>query len=488
MFSEQSSVNSYKGIRVTILGLGTFGGGAAAARFLAERGAAVTLTDLRNEEQLQQALAEVDDVSFEAVHLGGHPYEAFERADMIVVNPAVKPDSDVIQRCRDSGAAIISEIELFLKHNAASVVAVTGSNGKSTTAALTQQLLASHLKERGSNAWLGGNIGNSLLPCVAEIHKNDVVVLELSSFQLHYLASTKFSPRVAVVTNFAANHLDWHPSLDHYRISKQQILRHQTREDFAILPNDLEDNEIDGGMSLSPWRVRGQRLQFGGSDQGEDGAFWEDGSLILRRGRFEDAVRMDAPATLPGVHNRHNITAAACAAWCLGADPAEFANVLTNYKGLPHRLQLVAPVVSDEVSNDRGIRFYNDSLATTPESAVAALTSFSQPCVIIAGGSDKGVDLSAMAETIHQRACGAVLIGATAHELQRQLEGLSSSQQGPVVRIADDFENAFSLAVEVAPQGSIVLLSPGCASYGWFKDFRERGERFTQLAQQWLQK
>lgn len=471
--AELSTITDYTGRKVTVLGLGTFGGGVAAALFLANRGAVVTVTDLRPESELQDAVRQLNDVPIAGMFLGEHPVAAFEDLELLVVNPAVKPQSQIVEDCRSRGAIITSEIALLLHHNPAPVVAITGSNGKSTTAALTHHLLQSKVAATGNRVWLGGNIGNSLLPCVDDIQSDDIVVLELSSFQLHALRDSGFAPEVAVVTNFDPNHLDWHGTLDHYRTSKQVLLRRQTRSQVTVLPAELDT--ADG------WRVRGQCLRFGTLDDGEDGVFLDSGSLILRRGRTEDAVRMDQPSQLPGQHNRQNIAAAACAAWSMGADADGFGSALVRYEPLPHRLQLVA--------HGRGLRFYNDSLATTPESSIAALESFSQPCVIIAGGSDKGSDLRSFAAAIDETAVAAVLIGETANTLSGQLTEFRSVDQAKppcIVNVAEDFEHAFSLAVEVAPQGSIVLLSPGCASFGWFKDFRERGDRFRNLALQWL--
>jgi UDP-N-acetylmuramoylalanine--D-glutamate ligase len=470
--ADLSSVSDYTGMKVTVMGLGTFGGGVAATRFLAQRGAVVTVTDLRPEVELQDSLQQLDDVPIAGIFAGAHPDTAFTGTQLLVVNPAVKPGNVIVEQFRNRGAIITSEIGLFLHHNPASVVAVTGSNGKSTTAALTCQLLEQHVAAHGNSVWLGGNIGHSLLPSLTDIQSDDIVVLELSSFQLYALASSGFAPRVGVVTNFSPNHLDWHPTLEHYRTAKQIMLRRQGQHDVAVLPPDLND-AADG------WRVRGQCLRFGTSDDGEDGAFLEHGSLILRRGHIEDAVRINQPSQLPGAHNGRNIAAAACAAWSMGADVNHFDAALAKYEPLPHRLQLVA--------DGRGLRFYNDSLATTPESAIAALRSFSTPCVIIAGGYDKGSDLRAFAEAIHAKTVAAVLIGDTANSLAQHLSSLSSAEQQFHLDVAKDFEDAFSLAVAVAPQGSIVLLSPGCASYDWFRDFRERGDRFRNLALQWLQ-
>jgi len=465
---QSAEITEYQSRRVTIFGLGTFGGGVAAARFLASHGAHVTISDLRTEQQLADSLSQLSDLKIAATYLGEHPDAAFDDAELVVVNPAIKPDNPHVQRCRERGAVITSELELFLQHNPAKVIAVTGSNGKSTTAALTHHLLKDYLTSVDQRAWLGGNIGTSLLPDVDQIRADDWVVLEVSSFQLHWLRESQFAPTIAVITNFAPNHLDWHGTLQHSHASKQVLLQRQNRDHVAVIADDAE----------TEWRVRGVTMRFGTNDGGEDGAYLDDGVMILRRGRDEDAVRFNAPPQLPGNHNRNNIAAAVCAAWCAGADPERFLSVLNSFQPLPHRLQLVA--------EGRGLRFINDSLATTPESAIAALQAFSSSCVIIAGGSDKGADLSAMVDAIRQRAIAVVLIGDTAHKISLALTAESDNKSTPKTIIASDFNQAFQQAVALAPEGSIVLLSPGCASYGWFRDFRERGERFTELALQWL--
>ncbi|MEZ6129671.1 MAG: UDP-N-acetylmuramoyl-L-alanine--D-glutamate ligase [Planctomycetaceae bacterium] len=468
-----SQIESYKGRRITIMGLGAFGGGVQAARFLAQRGADVTITDLRSEEQLAESLQQLADVPLHALFLNDHPESAFEGTELLIVNPAVKPDSRIVEECRRRGTIISSEIELFLHHNVGRVVAVTGSNGKSTTSALIYRLLKDNSALADRRIRLGGNIGTSLLPDVDNIRQTDLVILELSSFQLHQLRQSEFAPAVAVVTNFAVNHLDWHGSVDHYRAAKQVILRRQRRDDIAVLP-DVFDEDIGAPV----WRARGEHLRFGLRDQGEDGAFLEDGTLILRRGHFEDAVRLNVPALLPGDHNRLNVAAAGAAAWVAGADPNDFGSALGNFRPLEHRLQLVA--------QGRGLRFYNDSIATTPESAIAALRTFSQRCVILAGGADKGSDLTDFADVIQQRASGAVLLGQTAEQLEQLLDRFNQRPPVVPVRIANDFSDAFRAAVALAGQSGIVLLSPGCASFGWFRDFRERGEQFTKLAREWI--
>ncbi len=485
----------YSGIRATVMGLGRFGGGQAAAKFLAEQGAEVTLTDLKSETELADSLAALRGVSIRRFMPGGHPNEAFEDCQLLVVNPAVKPGDPHVVAAADRGAEITTEIELFLRHNPASVIAVTGSNGKSTTTALIHHLLTQPAQAAGPvRAWLGGNIGISLLDRLPEMTAADLVVLELSSFQLELLRRKRFRPNVAVLTNFSPNHLDWHGSESAYRTAKQGIFDAQTMDDVSIMPLSTD--------SSAPWRTRGQRFEFGLHDTGEDGAFLEHDTLLLRssRGSFEDAVRIAVPSQLPGLHNRLNIAAAACAAWQAGADPEQFSSALQSFRPLPHRLQIVA--------ERAGRQFWNDSIATTPESAIMALRVFSKPVVLLAGGYDKGQDLSSFADEIRRRVAAVVLMGQTAESLgdliESRLAGAGSgpseeigarspvqlnnadrSDGCPVVRLANDFSDAFAQAVALSRQGGIVLLSPGCASYGWFRDYRERGELFTKLAKEW---
>jgi len=471
----RNATNDYVGVAATIMGLGGFGGGVAAARFLAMHGAIVTVTDLKNETELTEALRMLSDVPIHRVITGGHPDEAFTHCQLLVVNPAVKPDHAIVSRLRNQGVEVTTEIQLFLKHNPAPVVAVTGSNGKSTTTALIHHLLthaSASIKgqTKPGRVWLGGNIGISLLDRLPEMSGADIVVLELSSFQLEALRKKNFRPQIAVLTNFSANHLDWHGTEAAYRSAKQAIFDAQTADDVSIVP------ETDAAPL--EWRTRGQRLCFGIADTGEDGAFLEGGDLILRsaRGAFEDAVRTDVPAQLPGVHNRRNVAAAACAAWQAGADPERFSAALKSFQPLPHRLQMVA--------EQSGRQFWNDSIATTPESAIMALRVFPGRSILLAGGYDKGQNLSSFADEIRQQARAVILMGQTAGAL-RDLVNSGDPKSGIKVCQAKDFEDAFAQAVALSQQGDIVLLSPGCASYGWFRDYRERGEVFTQLARDW---
>lgn len=429
----------YRDRRVTVMGLGKFGGGAAAARFLAERGARVTVTDLQSPEELSSSLALLDDVPIERQVLGRHYADDFTSADLVVVNPAVPRRHGLLQLARRHHVPLTTEISLFWHHHRGRVIGVTGSNGKSTTAAMIHHILS----HAGFTARLGGNIGVSLLDQVDDIAPNDWTVLELSSFQLEWLDEQQVSPQIAVVTNFSPNHLDRHGTLEQYRHAKQAILRWQSGESVAVL------NAVD--TDVISWPTRGQKVEC------------DHKNIELRQ------------LSLPGRHQRENAALAIGAAEEVGVNRATSTHALRSFRGLPHRQQVVA---------ERQARvFVNDSLATTPESAIAALHSFDQPIVILAGGADKGVDLSEFASEIARRAKFAALMGDTATTLAELLKKRDCPPER--YRVCRTFEEAFDHACAASVEGDVVLLSPGCASFGWFQNFADRGERFAQLALEW---
>lgn len=445
LMGQESIQTDFRGKRVTVMGLGRFGGGVAVVRFLAERGASVTVTDLLPAAELEASLAQLDGCPLTGLHLDGHRDRDFTEADLIVVNPAVPQNSPYLDPARRRNVPLTSEMNLFWQHNRGRVIGVTGTNGKSTTAAMIHCLL----QAAGLRCWLGGNIGNSLLPVVDEIMPHDWVVLELSSFQLEDLNRLKRSPQVAVVTNFSANHLDRHGSVTAYRQAKQTILRWQRPDDIAILNGDDPD--------VSQWMTQG-RIYLARRDS--HGAQWED---VIQ---------------LPGEHNRRNAMLAACAAATIGVPDDAIRKGLQRFTGLTHRLQFVAEI--------NGRRFYNDSKATTPEATIAALGSFSHPVILLAGGYDKRVDLSAMAEAITENTKAVALMGQTAQALaehMRRVHGQWESPGEPTMRICGTFDEAFRWAVEQSQPGDVILLSPGCASYDSFRNFDERGNRFVELVQ-----
>ncbi len=445
--------------KITIMGLGTFGGAIAATKFLAERGAIVTVTDLASEEELQQSLAALDDVSLHAVHLNGHVEEDFTEADIVLVNPAVQRDNYFVQLAKQAGSRLTSEMNLFWQLNRGKIVGVTGSNGKSTTAAMIHSIVSAS----EHRCYLGGNIGYSLLDVVEEIEPEEIVILELSSFQLEDISHLMGSPCISVVTNFSPNHLDWHGSTDAYRKAKQTIFNWQCPEGIAIRPANHDD--------VASWNTYGRTLCFGQDDSSDGVFFTEKGDALIRHAGKEKIILLSNWLQVRGDHNVQNALAAICTAVALDIPLEIIEQGIKTFLPLPHRLQFVG--------KKNEIQFYNDSLATTPESAIAALNSFDEPLLLIAGGYDKQVDLDAFTNEMIQKCKAVALIGETALEMSEALDRHSFHQYQTCETLAE----AFAKLVDQASAGDVVLLSPGCASYGMFLNFAERGEMFIELVE-----
>ena len=460
---------NFTGRRVTVMGLGTFGGGVAAARFFYEQGAVVTVTDLRSRAELAESLASLRDLPELRFRLGGHEQRDFIDADLLVVSPAVKPGNALVDAARESGTPVTSELRLFWERCPARIIGVTGSNGKSTTATLIHDVL----KADGRRVWLGGNIGRSLLPQLDAIDPDDWVVLELSSFQLTDLDSQRLSPHVAVVTNFAPNHLDWHGSLQNYRAAKQAILRWQCSTDFAVRHASGPDSE---------WPTKAQALFCRCSDgpgmirrasvAGPDGARWAD--------RQEVTIEFARCPQLTSPHQQSNAALASATGLALGAAPEAIVAAMESYSGIPHRFQILGDF--------QARRFINDSASTTPESTIAALEALESPPVLIVGGSEKGCLLEPLAESIAARASAAVMIGPVQGRLAKVVDSVlvaskTSSSRMPLqaVRRCDSLTAAFEAALECSSPGSTVLFSPGFSSGAMFRNYADRGLEFVDL-------
>ncbi len=442
------------------MGLGSFSGGVSAARFMARRGARVVVTDLATPDRLTESLAAIAGEGVAAVHLGGHREQDFRDAEIVVASPAVRKDNRFLQIARAAGARVTTEMNLFFELCPAPIVGVTGSNGKSTTTAMIHAML----RAAGRSAWLGGNIGRSLLEHVDTIQPTDTIVLELSSFQLEDLGEMGRSPHVAVITTFTPNHLDRHPSMDEYRGAKQEILRHQSPGDFAVLNADDPD--------VALWPTRCSTQFYGLADHGRDGCFLDGDAVVWRRERSELRFGLLDALRLPGRHNQSNAVGAACAALALGAEAVAVRAALAAFQTLPHRLELVA-----EFS---GRRFIDDSIATTPESTLAALDSLAQPIWLIAGGSDKGLDLGPVARRIAQRVEGVALLGQTGSTLRRLLEESDRAGERLRIQTCDSMDKAVRWCSEMSQAGDVILLSPACASFGMFHNFVDRARAFRR--------
>jgi UDP-N-acetylmuramoylalanine--D-glutamate ligase len=432
---------------VTVLGLGLAGGGSGVARFLAKQGAKVTVTDQKNEAELKESVAELAGLPI-TFHLGGHRSEDFTAADLVVVNPAIPPTSPEVALAVANGIPLEAEMNLFLKRcPARTIVGVTGSNGKTTTTALIGEVL----KRGRAKVWVGGNIGRSLLE--EPIAPDDVVVLELSSFQLENLDSIRRSPTVSVVMNLTPNHLDRHGTMEAYAAAKHVIVKHQCPEDVKVL--NADDPLV--AAFTSPSRTLTFSLR-GKADAYAHGDLIETTALPVHVGGRK----------IPGWFNLQNMAAATLAATAVWPDAIYAArDVFVNFPGVEHRLELVGKF--------GGVKYYNDSIATNPESTIAALDTLEGGIVILLGGRDKNLDFTALGKRVAERVRVAVLLGETASKIAAAIPA------GPEVRRAATFEEAVAVAKRSALPGETVLLSPACASFDMFRNFAERGRRFKEL-------
>jgi len=445
------------------MGLGKFGGGIGAAKFLAEKGAEVTVTDLKSRDELSESVKKLNGLGIRFV-LGRHEIKDFTEAQLVVVSPAVPRDSDYIRAARRAGIPLRTEIGLFIERCPAPVCGITGSNGKTTTVSM----LKSILEHSGKPHRVGGNIGGSLLSDLSNISPDDLVVLELSSFQLEWLKEIAWSPHIAAVLNILPNHLDRHGTLTEYTNAKAVILEHQKTSDKAVLVRD------DPGSRSFSQRTRGH-ITWVGSKLDIPGITLDEGTIVIRSWRKITPIISASLINVPGRHSVMNAMAAAACAREMGLDNQAIAEGLGSFKGLPHRLELLGTY--------RGVTFYNDSKATTPEAAAAGVEAFEAPVIPIFGGYDKGVSFGNMARRLAGRVRWAALIGETAPALSRALE-----REDVVVSVYGSLGKAFKACISRAQEGDIVLLSPGCASYDMFADFEERGEVFRGMVKKYARK
>jgi UDP-N-acetylmuramoylalanine--D-glutamate ligase len=442
------------GKRVLVVGLGR--SGVAAARLCAAKGAQVTVNDAKPAAELESALAGLP--SSVRREVGGHPAPLFLDQDMIVVSPGI-PALAALEAARRQGVRITGELELASWFIESTIVAITGTNGKSTTTTLCGAILAA----RGQPTFVGGNLGTPLAEVVDTPagRLGGTCVVEVSSFQLETVRT--FRPQVAVLLNISADHLDRHPDLDSYIAAKQRIFAAQTGSDFAVI--NIDDPNVETAARTIHSRCilisTHQVLGVGG---------WVDGdSLCLR---LPGGPIEYYPAQLPGLvgrHNHENALAALVAARLLGALPAEARLALVAFRPLPHRMELVGDF------ND--IEFYDDSKGTNVGAVVAALDGFPRKVVLIAGGKDKGGSYAPLAEVLRKQGRAAVLIGEAAPKIRAALEGVLP------VEMAADMDEAVQLAAGMAERGDAVVLSPACSSFDMYRDYAHRAEVFRIAVQ-----
>ena len=464
---------AYANRKVTVMGLGLFGGGVGAARHFAENGAQVTVTDKRSESDLKPSIEALKDLPIRFV-LGKHFEDDFRNADILLVNPGVPLDNPLVAMARGAGARIEFAMNLLFKLTEKNrKIGITGSNGKSTTTALLGEMV----RVMDDRALVGGNIGKCLLSETKNLKSDIPIVLELSSFMLEGMRDMAISPNVAIVTNLSPNHLDRHRTMLEYAEAKLNIIRHQGPEDCAIL--NADDPALTGWDSQTRARV----IRFSVREELEgNAAFLAGDKLVVRWEGVEEVIAHRKSMRLPGVHNVANALAASAAAIAFGVKPWQVAEALSKFSGLPHRLEVVA-------RNDNKVTYYNDSIATTPESAICALASFDGPITLIAGGSDKGSAYDELALSIVRKARRLILLGVTAPKIEEAVRRAAlQCNRCPEILRATTLEHAAMLASNGALPGEAVLLSPACASFDMFRNFQERGELFRALAKKIIER
>lgn len=447
-----------KGRQALVVGLARTG--AAAARFLAARGARVAVSELKPEPAVAAAAA-LRALGV-AVRCGGHDDADFLAADLIVLSPGVPLDLPALGKARGKGIEIISELELAWRFLRGTVVAVTGSNGKTTTTALLGKIFA----DAGRRTQVGGNIGTPLISLVETAADDSVNVVEVSSFQLE--AITSFRPRVAALLNLTPDHLDRHASMSDYVAAKARLFGYQRGDDFAIFN---ADDRL--ATELAP-EVRAQRFWFSRQRRLDVGSYVEDGWVVFADAARRERVLAREDIRLKGQHNLENVLAAVCAARLLAVPTENIRAAVTGFEGVEHRLEFV--------TESRGVAYYNDSKATNVDAALKAIDAFPGNLIVILGGKDKGGDFRPLREPLRVRARHVLLIGAAREKIAAQLDDGFPLEQ--VETLAD----AVARAAALAEPGDVVLLAPACASFDQFENYEHRGRVFKEEVRRQVEK
>ena len=458
-------MENWSGKKVIVIGAARQG--TALSRYLASKGAQVILTDMHSLDDLPANLPDLEKLGIQ-LRLGGHPLELLEGADLVCVSGGVPLTIPFIQAAMQRGIPLSNDSQIFLEACPAQVIGITGSSGKTTTTALVGLMAQKYfeMKQNGHRAWVGGNIGNPLIEQVDQIDEDDLVVLELSSFQLELMTR---SPQIAAILNITPNHLDRHGSMQAYIAAKSRILRFQHPGDVAILNRD-----DPGSWSLAE-NLKSDLISFGFQkpDSKQNGTYIYKDAIWLQLGRESLKMLPLEWIQLPGRHNIANVLAACAIATAASLALPAIQTAIEEFTGIPHRLEFIR--------NINGADWYNDSIATAPERTMAAIEAFEGPLVLLLGGRDKNLPWDDLAQLIHQRVRAVVLFGEAAGLIEKALGAVKKGKTLQVISRCNTLEEAVQAAAKLAQPGDTVLLSPGCTSFDAFKDFEERGEYFRKL-------
>jgi UDP-N-acetylmuramoylalanine--D-glutamate ligase len=440
-----------RGKRVLVVGLGK--SGVASATFLQAQGAKVTVSDSKSEAQLRQEIPLLLDRGI-TVETGHHGERTFRDQDLIVISPGVPVDQPQLEQARKQGIRVIGEIELAAQFVAGHVVAITGSNGKTTTTSLCGDII----KAGGKKTLVGGNIGTPAISFAEEADEDTWSVLEISSFQLETIE--RFRAEIAAVLNITPDHLDRHGTFEKYAAAKERIFENQRESDYAVLNADNEPC-----VEIAK-RLKSHILWFSRLHEVKQGAFVRDGMIMFRDRKDEREIMPVNDMLLKGAHNIENVLAAVCVGIAAGVKPEEIHKAVSQFKAVEHRLEYTATV--------NGVDYYNDSKATNVDATIKALESFSKGVHLILGGKDKGSPYTILNDLLHERAKAVYTIGAAASKIEAEVKGVE-------VVHAETLENAVKLASQRAVKGDVVLLAPACASFDQFQSYEHRGRVFKEL-------
>jgi UDP-N-acetylmuramoylalanine--D-glutamate ligase len=440
--------------RVLVVGLGK--SGVASSLFLAKRGAHVAVSDAKSQEQLREEIPVLLDNGI-TVETGQHGERTFRDQDLIVVSPGVPFDVPQLVHARERGIPVIGEVELAARFLKGHIIAITGSNGKTTTTSLVGEII----RAAGRTALVGGNIGTPAITFVDRATDDSWVVLEISSFQLETIET--FHPHIAVVLNVTPDHLDRHHTFENYAVAKARVFENQGAGDFVVLNADNEPCVAMTSKAKAPVRW------FSRVKQVDEGAFVRGNQIFWRERSGERAIMPISEIQLKGAHNLENVLAAVCVAMLVGIEPEQIRRAVASFKAVEHRLEYVATVA--------GVDYYNDSKATNVDATIKALESFPGRIHLILGGKDKGSDYSVLNQLLSERVKRVYTIGAAAAKIESQVQGTEMVSAGTL-------EAALRRASEAAVDGDIVLLAPACASFDQFDSYEHRGRVFKELVQQ----
>ncbi|SRR6266568_2491475 len=443
--------------KVAILGFGIEG--LASAEFVQKNGAEVWILDRKQKENLDHNLVTQAEKNGAHFDLGKSYLENLDTYEVIVRSPGVKRLLPELLAAEKQGVAITSQTKLFFDLCPCPIIGVTGTKGKGTTSTLIYNML----KEAGKDAHLGGNIGVAPLTFLDQLQPSSIVVLELSSFQLQDMTR---SPHIGVMLMITSEHLDHHETLEEYVDAKRNLLRFQTQDDFAVVNRDYPaSNESDVETNGKVFYISRER-------ETNDGCFAFQGSVVVRRNDNDDEIIKTAEIALPGRHNLENVCAAVMAARLAEVSTKYIVHVLKTFTGLPHRLELVA--------EKKGVQYFDDSFSTTPETAIAAIESFDQPKILILGGSSKGSDFTRLGKVIRESDSIKAIIGFGDEWEEIKASFGNLTKQVLFIEGATNMQQIVKAVVKIAQKGDVVLLSPACASFDLFKDYKDRGEQFKK--------